>query len=278
MFFIAYNWDDLGRFAKFGLVQVFIIGSIGVYWFSNRKTKTVANDHEQGSNNSRNIIGQAALLSASIFLGVLLAFFAKLPALWMLWVLLVNLSIILYYAVFQNTFNILFSSEISFIWLIALTNTAILIFWELIACRLKWLAQAWAVRTLASVCGTTITILVLFSIFEYRSEQSLEWVFWLSSMIAVYLAYYKRTIDLFMLSIACLSGIIVITSFVSHTLFEETQSAAIELVFLIMTILIIGMGTGTAKLLKFAHRKSLDQENTIKQDTSSAFSKGEDHE
>ena len=26
MFFIAYNWQDIGRFAKFGMVEAFIVG------------------------------------------------------------------------------------------------------------------------------------------------------------------------------------------------------------------------------------------------------------
>lgn len=31
-FFIAYNWNDLGRFAKFALAQVFILLAIIIYW------------------------------------------------------------------------------------------------------------------------------------------------------------------------------------------------------------------------------------------------------
>ena len=32
MFFVAYNWNDIGRFAKFGLLEVLIVLAIIVYW------------------------------------------------------------------------------------------------------------------------------------------------------------------------------------------------------------------------------------------------------
>ncbi|MBU2887822.1 DUF2157 domain-containing protein [Gilvimarinus agarilyticus] len=107
LFFIAYNWMVLGRMARFALIEVSIAAAVGVYVWRPRLTW----------------LAPLALLAASILLGVLLGFYgqtyqtgadpwqlffnwallmtpwvvlARLPALWLLWLGLWNLSAFLY--------------------------------------------------------------------------------------------------------------------------------------------------------------------------------------
>ena len=121
MFFIAYNWDDLGRFAKFGIVEALIVVAVLAYWKQDQN-KTGA---------------KVALLVASIFLGVLLALYGqtyqsgadpwqlffnwallmlpwaiigRFPAIWILWITLLNLSIVLYSMTFRSAIWFMFDS------------------------------------------------------------------------------------------------------------------------------------------------------------------------
>jgi Predicted membrane protein (DUF2157) len=57
IYFLAYNWNDLGRFAKFGLVEALIAGALIVL-------SRIGLDH---------IAGKVTLLAASLFVGALLA-------------------------------------------------------------------------------------------------------------------------------------------------------------------------------------------------------------
>ena len=293
MFFIAYNWDDLGHFAKFGLVQALIVAAIFVYWFSGKKgnvtVKKLADVDSENANvkDSVNIIGQAALLSASLLLGVLLAFYgqtyqtgadtwqlfffwavlilpwvliAKFPALWIVWIALINLSAVLYFQVFRGILDTIFSADVGLVWVVALTNTAALIIWELLENRWKWLSETWAIRTLALVSGASLTVLVIHAIFDDWSTLPLAGILWFVVMVLVYIVYRKRKTDLFMLAIACLSGLVVITSAVGDALFNKADIDEIA-AFFVMTILVITLGGFAAKWLKAVNKESFGMVN-----------------
>ena len=289
MFFIAYNWDDLGRFAKFGLVQALIATSIIVYWFSSRTDNPISKKLEIAIPPDKpvNIVGQAALLTASLLLGVLLAFYgqtyqtgadtwqlfftwailifpwvfiARFPALWIVWIALINLSAILYFQVFGGTLNIFFSSDEELIWVVAIINTVALIIWELLENRWKWLSETWAIRTLAFVSGAALTLLVVLYIFDHRSGGFPSApITWFIGMVLVYFVYRKRKIDLFMLAMACLSGISVIMSIAGELLFDLIRAEFIG--FFIMVILVTTLGAYSAKWLKAIHKESLADRN-----------------
>src|SRR5437899_4116025 len=59
VFFIAHNWNDLGKYAKFGLVEALIVVAVLGYWRLGPERAA----------------GRASLLVASILLGALLALF-----------------------------------------------------------------------------------------------------------------------------------------------------------------------------------------------------------
>ena len=285
MFFIAYNWDDLGRFAKFGLVQALIVVSIIAYWLAASRNDDLAKQLGDVSqeNQPSNLTEQVALLLASLLLGVVLAFFgqtyqtgadtwqlffmwavliipwvfiAKFPALWMIWIALLNLSAVLYFRVFGGFFSTLFISGEELAWLILLINTAAWVIWEVLENRYKWLTQSWAIRTLALVSGTSLTMLVTWYIFNNSSAAfPFAPILWLAGMTLVYVVYRRRKIDLFMLAMACLSGLAVITSaigeFIFNTLNADTGG------FFLMAILVILLGTLSASWLQAVHKESL---------------------
>ena len=154
LFFIAYNWDEIGKFAKFILVESLLVIATLVY--------VRLNTHLY--------YGKIALVMASIILGVLLALYGQtyqtgadpwqlffywalliLPwvmigssaALWLLWCTLINLSIILYYHSFQGIIGTVFDSGTSLLWLLFIANSFALFSWELLANKFSWLSELW---------------------------------------------------------------------------------------------------------------------------------------
>ena len=269
MFFIAYNWDDLGRFAKFGLVEILIALSIFVYWKTSREETS-----ETAKSKTNRLISQVALLMASIFLGVLLAFYgqtyqtgadtwelfltwcililpwtvlSRFPAQWIVWLALLNLSIILYFQTFRGIFGIYFTSDISMLWTLTIVNSIALAIWELLKNHWQWLSESWATRILALASGAPLTFLVIESIFD-RQHSLLPGIFWIAALSVIYMVYRKLKPDLFMLAMACLSGISVIVSFVGKNLFDSFSGDIGA--FLILAILVIALGGASAVWLK----------------------------
>lgn len=262
LFFIAYNWSDIGRFGKFGMVEGFIALAIVAY--------SRFGDHSTAS--------KVSLLVAIICLGVLMALYGQtyqtgadpwqlffnwallmLPwaiigrfsVIWIFWVVLMNTSIVLYYQTFRGIFWFMSGSENGMLWLIFIFNTILLATWEFLAESWHWLSERWAVRLLAAGSGASLTWLVLHAIFA-RNDGSylpgLAWVIWLASM---YFIYRKTKPDLFMLAGCCLSVITVVVSFLGEHMLRDGGAGG----FLCLALLVIGMGSGAAFWLKNIHQE-----------------------
>lgn len=261
MFFVAYNWNEIGRFAKFGLVEASIALAVLAYWKFGAGTVT----------------GKLSLLVATILLGVLLALYGQtyqtgadpwqlfftwsilmLPwaivgrfaAIWMVWIALINLSIVLYYQTFSGMLWIMFGGDTEMLWLVFLFNLLVLAVWESLSGRWNWLAERWAVRLVAIGGGVPITLLALYAIFDQHSGvlAGLAWVLWLAG---VYLVYRKGKPDLFMLAGGCLSGIVVLVAFLSKHILKSGDASA----FLFISLVVIGLGASSAIWLKKLHRE-----------------------
>ncbi len=264
MFFIAYNWKDLGHFAKFGMVEGFIVLVIVAYCKLAEGT----------------IASKVSLLVATISLGVLLALYGqtyqtgadpwqlffnwallmlpwavigRFPAIWIVWVALLNVSIILYYLTFRGIFGFAFGSESGMLWVAFLFNTLAFVAWQLLATTWHWLSERWAIRFLAIGSGGPLTWLVLFSIFDHREVGGSPGLAWLLWLVAMYYIYRKVKLDLFMLAGCCLSTIAVTVSFLGKHMLPHGGAGA----FLFLAFIVIGMGGGAALWLKKVHQECL---------------------
>ena len=272
LFFIAYNWDEMGRFAKFGLVEILLILSIALYWWSSKKASSAPDTPP--------LLHKVSLLMGSIFLGVLLAFYgqtyqtgadtwqlfamwcllmlpwaiiSRFAALWMLWLALLNTAIVLYFQAHTDLFSMIFDSNSSMLWLVAGVNAVALLIWELLETRWKWLSANWATRLIALASGIPITFLVIYSIFDEQSN-FIPALAWLVGLALIYFVYRKRKPDLFMLAMACLSGISVILSLSGNFIFSNTADIA---GFFVQAILVIVLGSMSAVWLKGIHKEQL---------------------
>lgn len=246
IFFFAYNWQDLSRFAKFGLVQALIAATLVFVWRLGVERPA----------------GKAALLAASLLVGTLLALvgqiyqtgadpfelftvwaLAILPwvilgrfaTLWMLWLALVNLAVTLYYQAFHGLFGFLFGTE-ELLWTLLALNTAALAAWELSAIKVAWLRERWAPRLIATVTGGIATALVMWDILDEVHERTTPGaIAWLAWLAIVYAVYRRRIQDVYILAGTVLSVIVVVVTF----LVDYLEMDAGEMLF--VGLLVIGL-------------------------------------
>lgn len=264
LFLIAYNWTEMGRWLRFGLVQAALVATIGVYGWA------------EGRGSVGNTVARSALTAASLLLGVLLGLFgqvyqtgadpwqlfffwavlmlpwtlvARFDVLWVLWLGLLNLSLTLYFRAWGGAFGLLFASDTAALWGLFALNTVALSLWELAARRWRWLSAGWATCLLALGGGVPLTLLVLAFIFDDRADFSsvvLVYPLWLAALYAVY-RHWRA--DLFMLAGGCLSAIVVATAFFGEHLLWQGGAGA----FLFLAMAVLAMGAVAVFWLKRLH-------------------------
>jgi uncharacterized membrane protein len=267
VFFIAFNWDALGRFGKFALVQILLLAGVLLYWRLG----------------PLKLAAQAALLVAVILLGVLLALFGQvyqtgadpwqlfatwalllLPfalvgrfaPLWLLWLLLLNLSAALYYDARFGFLGIAFATKDDLVWLLFALNGAAWVVWEVAARRFAWLRLGrWPVRLIAIATGYAITVLLLRAIFDPAvTPAALTWGVFLAWLGALYMAYSGRLArcpgDLFMLAGACLAAIVGVTGQAAKLLLGDSEPPG---ALLLLALLVIVQAAVAAAWLRQVH-------------------------
>ena len=205
LFFVAYNWHEMGKFAKFLLVEVLIILAALGYYFLDKKAQKIQQAEGSTSADSSTVsssttsqftvsdtVAKIPLLMASVFFGVLLALFGqtyqtgadpwqlffnwalliipwviigRLSALWMVWIGLLNLAVLLYFLEFGGA-GLFSHQDLNALWSVFSINAAALVCWELMSRRYTWLNVRWAPRLLAIVSGNCITWLMLWVIVD----------------------------------------------------------------------------------------------------------------
>lgn len=262
IFFIAYNWADMSRLSKFTLLESSIVFSVILYW---RLAQT-------------GLAGRLALLVASLLVGALMAFFgqtyqtgadtwqlffywallitpwvviSQFSTLWLVWLSLLNLSLVLYFDIFHSVFGLFFDSNNSLFWCLFWFNTLALIIWEMFSQKMMSLTERWPQRLIAVISGWAISTLVIYAIVE-KSENafspSVAWLVWISLFMWV---YRRRRTDLFMLAGGCLSVIIVVITLLAMQIMETGEEGAL----LLLSVLIIAMGSGATYWLKQVHKE-----------------------
>jgi uncharacterized membrane protein len=256
IFFFAFNWQDLGRFAKFALVEVPIVAALAFVW-------------RLGVDG---IAGKATLLFAALLAGALLALVgqtyqtgadtfelfaawaaailpwvlvARFPALWIFWLALANLALSLYFLAFGILWGMLFAPE-KLVWLLFGLNTAALAVWEgLAAAGIEWLRERWSVRILATASGGLITALGIEDILDWRGSSHWGAPLWIVWIAAAYFAYRHWVKDVYVLAGGVLSVIVVAATFVAKQMHMRDAGA-----YLFLGLLVIGMSAAGGYWLK----------------------------
>ena len=287
VFFIAYNWQNLGKIGKFALVEGALAITIALYVSLSFRRQF-------------QLIRQLLLLIASIITGSLLALFgqiyqtgadtwqlffawailitpwvviARFPALWLLWLGLINAFLLLYLDVanlqfinysLQNISQVAILALFNFIafysWLIGFdnkTSSSIPYLFHRINVK-KSTAQINSAQTNSSLHWSTyvvgllstffMTYLAIVTVFDNGNIwatliATIVWLGWCGFMLW---QFYQRRLDLLMLTYLSFSIIIVVMFWVGKWLLDDFEGGG----FLLLALLLIGMSSAAVVWLR----------------------------
>lgn len=280
VFFIAYNWLYLGKLGKFAMVEGAMVLTIVVY-----ATLAYQRKHR--------LVQQLLLLIASIITGSLLALFgqvyqtgadtwqlffnwalliipwvliARLPALWLLWLGLLNASLILYTSI-VSAFGFSYINEGMF-YLIVMSglNTITFILWLIclnktstgpdqtpstktaLKIRTAQVGYHWSTYVVGLASTYFITRLAIVHVTQDADllASALSLVLWVSWSGFMYWRFYRHRIDLLMLTYLCGSAIIVVMFWLVEALLIDWDSGG----FLVLALLLIGLSSAAVIWLR----------------------------
>lgn len=287
VFFIAYNWQNLGKIGKFALVEGALVITIALYVSLSFRRQF-------------QLIRQLLLLIASIITGSLLALFgqiyqtgadtwqlffawailitpwvviARFPALWLLWLGLINACLVLYLDVanlqfidhrLQNISQVAVLALFNFIafysWLIGFDNKtsySIPYLFHRINVK-KSTAQINSAQTNSSLHWSTyvvgflstffMTYLAIVTVFDNGNIwatliATIVWLGWCGFMLW---QFYQRRLDLLMLTYLSFSIITVVMFWVGKWLLDDFEGGG----FLLLALLLIGMSSAAVVWLR----------------------------
>lgn len=191
IFFIAYNWDNMGKFFKISLVELSLITAFAFYYFSKNST-----------------ISKVSLYIATLLIGALLALIGQIyqmsadsyelflywalliipfstinkdKTLWIITITLFNISLILYYSIDGLKYLPWISNKLSILFIF---NLSILAIWEFIS-NIYNSTNSWQRVVLILYCNISL-ITLLFDTKIYNL------IWYLPYFIVIYLYYFKK--------------------------------------------------------------------------------------
>ncbi|MGP5011417.1 DUF2157 domain-containing protein [Psychrobacter glacincola] len=281
VFFIAYNWINMGKMGKFALVEGALVITVALYVVLSFRQKL-------------QLVRQLLLLIASVITGSLLALFgqvyqtgadtwqlffgwavliipwviiARFPALWLLWLGLINTGLVLYFGVMDFAFASYFYEGVLQIGVLAAVNFVALNLWLAFIDRqlpsvtrsrfkseLNW--SAYVVGLLSSYFITYLAILYVFDDANILMTliTLLLWMSWCGFMVW---RFYWYRINLLMLTYLCGSIIVVVMVWAGKLFLDNFDMGG----FLILALLLIGMSSAAVVWLRYAAR--LNNENNL---------------
>lgn len=235
VFFLAFNWNELGRWARFGIAEaVFAAALFGAWRLGLERTA-----------------GKAALSGAALAIGALLALVgqtyqtgadpwelfavwaamilpfalaARTQVLWLFVLVLANLATVLYFQAFRGMFSIVFGPQRQ-VWLLFVLNTLALVAWEaLAAAGVAWLRTRWAVRIVTIASGGFACALAVWDVLDRKLADG-GFFAWLAWCGVAYALYRHRRKDVFVLAGGALSIIIVVTAALVRVMLDSRLEA-----------------------------------------------------
>jgi uncharacterized membrane protein len=264
-FFVAYNWDELSRIARFGLVEAaLLVAVIIAHWaglarLGGKVAITVAallvgallavygQEYQSGAD-AYSLFGYWALLISGWVL------IARFDLLWVGWLALLNVTLWLFWQQAMPGDDAPHAET-----LFAL-NGAGLLLWEWLEGRFSWWQQRWPARLTATAAFGYILWPTLWNIFalfdQYQGyAAAVPWVhrfaplIYLVFLAAVLVIYSRPRPDLFMLTIALFSIIAVLTSLIGRSLAEVDETLA----YIVTAAAVIAQAGVAVTLLRRIH-------------------------
>jgi uncharacterized membrane protein len=260
--FVAYNWAALGRFARLGLVQLLLIAA------------TVLAARLRGR-----LAGQIALSLGAVLVGALLAVYGQTYQtgadpfeLFLLWAaLMVPWALAARFAPLFLLQSVVLGTGVVLAWqeLAALGHqrfigaalslwalgTLAVAAWEMAASRAppahRWLPRVWA-----AMAGVPLALGTAYAILQSsaRDELALALGAVATSLGLVVWRYHRRSVDLFMQTVACAVLMAVVSTALGNALFKSTGDALGPL--LVLALAVIGQAGGAVAWLRHEARRA----------------------
>lgn len=260
-YFVAYNWDDMGRFAKIALLEIgVIVAVLAGARFSQEDLR-----------------GRAALLGAVLLTGPLLAFVgqtyqtgadtyelfrawallalpwvwvARWRILWCFWLLIANVSVALYFSeAWRPMMGPVFDQHGALAHLVG--NALFLVAMEWVGQeRLIGAGRSAERLALALVIGSA-TFLYFHFLFDSRERVIRELLVCIGVFVAVWCRYRLKKLDLVALAMWSFAGIAVAVATVGKLLI---QGHAESIGFLLAGVTSIGLSAWAASWLRRLHK------------------------
>lgn len=263
VFFFAYNWDDLSRQGKFALAQGALILSL-------LPLLRVQLHHP---------IGQAALFAASLLVGALLAvigqsyqsgadnyqlflvwavlispwvLLARTPALWLLLLVLLNLSVL--FALDDLSIQRLFAPFSHPGWFVFALNSCAAGLWICVSQRLPSRPILhYSERAISLYSLLIITLLAMQSIYSAVGSDGLSLPVWAGFSALWWYLYRRRQLDLVMLSALLLAAIALVVTVLINAL---SNSLPVDGLLLILALTVMGLSTAGAVWLRHLNQQA----------------------
>lgn len=246
IFFVAFNWQELGRLSRLALLEAPLLAMLLLLWRSPpregpRQALLFAIALNVGALLA--LVGQTyqtgadpwQLFASWALLLLPLAAFGKSPPIWTLSWLLGQLALVLYWRLGLFTFFFTFDEE-GLGWSLTLLNAAL---WGLLLLApARWrLMPGWLAGLAAGLGATLLTLLALFD-----AASPLVWPLWLGWLAAAYTLWHHRFIA--GLAMGCLSLIAVILAALGKWLEPDVNG------YLLLSLIAIGLSVAASRWLQ----------------------------
>lgn len=257
IFFFAYNWDDLSRYGKFAIAEGALILSLLPLLRVNLQQP----------------VGQAALFAASLLVGALLALLgqtyqsgadtyqlfllwavlitpwvllARIPALWLLLLALLNLSLLL--ALDDLAIHHLFVPFTNPGWAVLALNLSAAGICIVTTQRLLSTPRLlWAERIICLYCLLIMTVLAMDCVFSWSESDGLTLPIW-AVLSGVWLYLYRlRRLDFLMLSALAMAAIVLLISILAKALWDIIPLTGL---YLLLALAVMGLSSAAAIWLR----------------------------
>lgn len=250
VFFIAYNWQAIGRFGKFALVQVLVLAALALVWRNGLESPggkgalgaavvlvgvllaLIGQVYQTGADTFELFAAWAALVLPWVVLG-------RMPVLWLFWLLLINTAVVLYHETFGRLLPILLG-PLQLVWTLFLLNSAALAVWEFVSeCGGQHLGSRWPARCVATASGAAATGLAVYGVLDWQGAHVAGFLGWLGWLVLAYGYYRHRRIDVFVLAGGVLSVVVVVAAGLGRVAVDGTGEAAS---LLMVGLIVTGLG------------------------------------
>jgi len=257
-FFFAYNWAEMHRFVKLGIVGVLLLGlaiatsSLPEKKLPSKITLTVAGVligallavfgqvYQTGADSYKLFLGWVVLMAGWVFI-------SKFTPMWFIWILLIDTTLLLYWDQMIPYSSPHYLSIL--LWGFAI-NGLFMLAWELFSSKTDWLVSRWTPRLLSLVNFYIVTAAATMFVSDgwdddpYILASAAIWLVFVPAMIYV---YSQKKLDLFMLTLSAISLMTVFTTWVGYQLGESNITE--DFIPLIVGLLIVGQTALVVTLL-----------------------------